>query len=195
VPSQVAGVCEIYALCDPESGDIRYIGKANNAAKRLAGHIRESKRRDTPVYRWIRKLGGKSLVPAMVVLETVPSDDWKSAEKRLIASHRLSGTRLLNVAEGGDEPFCPHEVRVRNGHATWGKMQTANPPNVTRLYRWLGHQVSYFKRRIKVHGDGHRMLGRTELAIASLGRTVAICKEIGNIDQLDAYLPTRFKFL
>lgn len=104
---------EIYALCDP-SGEIRYIGKANDAKKRFKSHLRDSKRRKTPVYCWIQSLSRKGTLPTIKVLLTVPSDQWKEAEIALIAEHSKVG-RLLNVAKGGDQPHCSREVRASNG--------------------------------------------------------------------------------
>jgi hypothetical protein len=104
---------EIYALCDPATGEIRYIGKANDSEKRLKGHIRDSRRRNTPVYCWIRKLLSSGKFPKMIVLERPRPTEWKDSEARLIAQHKSK--RLLNVATGGDEPFCPKEVRAANG--------------------------------------------------------------------------------
>ena len=107
------GPC-IYGLCHPDTGELRYIGKANNPARRMASHMRDSVRRRTPVYDWIRSLPAR---PEMVILEA-GCIDWRIAERRLIARARRLGVRLLNLAEGGDEPFCPIEVRRRNGAAT-----------------------------------------------------------------------------
>lgn len=110
-PMQVA-TAEIYALKDPGTGEIRYIGKANDSAKRFKSHIRDSRHRNTPVYCWIRKLISQNSLPLMEVLET--TEDWKSAEIRLIAEYRKTH-RLLNVADGGDEPACSKEQRAING--------------------------------------------------------------------------------
>jgi len=43
----------IYALTDPSTGEVRYIGKANDPSARLKSHLMDSRRRNTPVYRWI----------------------------------------------------------------------------------------------------------------------------------------------
>jgi hypothetical protein len=88
-------MAEIYGLFDPETGALRYIGKANNSAKRLKQHLREYRRSKTPVYAWIGKLVRKGLSPEMRVLET--ADDWREAERRLIADARARGVRILNV--------------------------------------------------------------------------------------------------
>jgi hypothetical protein len=108
-------MAEIYALIDPRSGDVRYIGKANDSGKRLKSHIRDSRRRTTPVYWWIRSLAKSKLEPDVLVLSQC--EDWEAEERRLIASARSRGVRLLNLADGGDQPFCPTEVLSRNAKA------------------------------------------------------------------------------
>lgn len=105
-------MAEIYGLYHPETGELRYVGKANDSAKRLKSHLRDAKSRRTPLYSWIGSLSKRGLVPVVRVLEVV--DNWQAKEKELIALHRASGARLLNVAEGGDEPFCATEVRRAN---------------------------------------------------------------------------------
>jgi hypothetical protein len=109
-------LAEIYALECPETGSIRYIGKANDASKRLRGHIRDAFRPDRshyPLYAWIRSLLGNGQKPAVRVLEVC--EDWAAVEQRLIAEHRANGAKLLNVAKGGDEPHCPRHIRAQNG--------------------------------------------------------------------------------
>lgn len=106
---------EIYALLDPRDGAIRYIGKANSAAKRIKTHLQDSTRRNTPVYCWIRKLVGLGLAPRIEVLRTVQRNDWPQAEREEIANARERGERLLNLAAGGNEPFCSTETRQANG--------------------------------------------------------------------------------
>lgn len=116
---------EIYGLYDP-SGQLRYIGKANDSEKRLKSHLADSKKRSTPVYCWIRSLLSSGQAPTIKVLSVVAFPDWQSEEKRLIALHRENGNRLLNVAEGGDEPFCSDETRSQNAKALNARL-AANP--------------------------------------------------------------------
>ena len=107
----------IYALTDPRhSGEIRYIGKAKDPIKRLAGHLRESRRRSTPVYTWIRKLASLGMKPGLLVLET-DCADWEASERRHIAEGRANKLRLLNIANGGDGPECPEITRRTNAAA------------------------------------------------------------------------------
>ncbi len=102
---------EIYALCDPETGEVRYIGKSSDSHHRFKSHMRET-RRDYPLYRWINKLRKSGLCPKLKIL--FETDDWEISEKLTIEKYRQSG-RLLNVAEGGDQPYCSLETRQKNG--------------------------------------------------------------------------------
>lgn len=101
----------IYGLYDKD-GNLRYVGKANCVYDRLKGHLRDSGRKKTTLYNWIKKHGE----PEVRVLEVCTQDTWAEAERRLIREGREKGLKLLNVAEGGEEPFCPPEVRSANGH-------------------------------------------------------------------------------
>jgi len=125
---------EIYALCCPDSGEVRYIGKAKCAKSRLKQHLREM-RRSTPVYKWIASLRKIGASPQMVVL--MSAWDWRNAEKDVIAQSRADGLRLLNIADGGDEPYCSKEQRAENGRKT-AKMVHTDP---VRRRIWLAKKM------------------------------------------------------
>lgn len=123
---------EIYALCDPSDGSVRYIGKANESRKRLATHLRDSRRRVSPVNSWLRKLQNDRQIPILRVIATVPEAKWREEEIRWIAFYR-SQCRLLNLADGGDQPSQTHEqranaaraatvARIKNGNTRHGRM-------------------------------------------------------------------------
>jgi len=124
---------QIYALTDPHTDNIRYIGKANNAEKRLKTHILDSRRRNTPVYCWLRKLLDLGTVPGLVILREVEQNEWIEAERELIFFHRATGARLLNLAEGGDQPFCSKEQRAENGRRTIEKI--CSDPERKRIWQ------------------------------------------------------------
>lgn len=109
------GLTYIYALCCPDTGEIRYIGKANNPELRLKSHIKDSARRDYPLYRWMRKLSITGKLPVMVVISEESNDSWEQAEREAIKKYRESGANLLNVADGGDQPSISDEQRAKNG--------------------------------------------------------------------------------
>lgn len=129
---------EIYGLHDPRTGELRYIGKANDVGKRFKDHLRETRRR-TPLYDWIKMLRGLGLVPRMEVLECCGVGAWQEAEIRAIADARAAGIRLLNVAEGGNEPFCSTEIRAENGRkSVAARTSTPLKARVYQLKRHIG---------------------------------------------------------
>jgi len=138
---------EIYALICPINGDVRYIGKANDSQKRLKSHIRDSRRRNTPVYCWIRKLTSQNLVPTIKVIAITTDEDWKAIEVKLILKHKKLGCNLLNVAEGGDEPFCSLEQRQKNGR-TVANMIHSDPERkkIWALKKKMSDALCRFKR-------------------------------------------------
>lgn len=144
----------IYGLIDPRTGGVRYVGKANSPEQRLRSHIRDARRRNSPVHCWIRKLAENGQRPAITVLEWADGD-WRAAERRLIAQFRAAGP-MLNVANGGDEPYCPPGVRV----ASAKRMNTARRDPITHgnrnVLRCLGQQVSYLRKIGRVE-DANRM--------------------------------------
>ncbi len=154
---------EIYALVDPRTGNTRYIGKANCAAKRLKSHIRDARRRDTPVYRWFRKLARMELVPEVVILERVDEKSWAERECHHISSH--TGARLLNVAPGGDQPFPSVETRAANGRRV-SRMIHDNP---------LRRRIWQLKRGI---GESHKRGWLTDNAKRKLRQAAATCPEM-----------------
>lgn len=100
---------EIYGLYCPDTGALRYVGKARDAKERLKRHIHERGLR-RPVNAWVRKLAEAGKRPVVRVLETVPYPEWEEAERRLIALHRQTAN-LLNVADGGAMPSQTAEQR------------------------------------------------------------------------------------
>lgn len=129
---------QIYALTDPGTGEVRYVGKSVDAASRLQQHIWNStrKHKHLPVACWIRSLSKKGLCPSLLILEECLESDWPVVESRLIALHRGSG-RLLNVADGGEQPVCPPHVRAENGR----KAARSRDKRMWKLKRDLGQAL------------------------------------------------------
>ena len=133
---------EIYALHDPRDGVVRYIGKAKDAQKRLRSHLAE-KRREYPVYLWIRELASLGLRPSLAVLVQCNDGSWKEHEREHIARERKTNPQLLNLAAGGDQPECPTSVRAANGRRNAAaRVSTPRKAKIWALKRWAG---SYLK--------------------------------------------------
>lgn len=144
---------EIYALIDPETDEIRYIGKSNNAQNRLKHHILDRIKKKLPVSVWINDLMEKGMRPTLVVLERVV--DWEEAEIRLIAVSRARGDRLLNVADGGNQPYCSTEQRRKNAEKLNKKLKD-NP--LLAYVRFLKTQIGMGLRQGRVSNTAREKL-------------------------------------
>lgn len=92
----------IYALKDPDTGQIRYVGKAANLKNRIRDHLRGRGKG----YRanWIRSLLVRGLKPVLEVVDEIPEVDWRSWEAAYIEYFRELGCCLVNGTNGGDGP-------------------------------------------------------------------------------------------
>lgn len=134
---------EIYSLSDPDSLEVKYIGKANDSILRLKSHIRDSRRRSTPISLWIRELVRSGKEPIVTVIKKVSELEWQKHEVQEIASRR----GLLNIAKGGNEPACSSEVRGLNGRSNARSIHD-NPKKkkIWRLRQKLGITLKWMRQ-------------------------------------------------
>jgi len=100
------GVVYIYGLVDPRNEltveNVRYVGKTKRTiVDRYKQHLRDSKKYNTPVYNWIRKLQTENISPEVIKIDECNERGWRESEKKHIEYHRQFG-KLLNVSDGGD---------------------------------------------------------------------------------------------
>lgn len=94
----------IYALCEPDTGAVRYVGITKDTKTRLQGHLADCNRPDVfrhPKVTWLRQLLASGQVPALRVLEQCPAEDGPQAEQKWIDRYRGEGAQLTNTAPGG----------------------------------------------------------------------------------------------
>ena len=166
----------IYGLVDPRTNKVRYVGKANNPEERLKGHLREY-RRNYPIYAWIRKLGKLGLSPELKILKKCLKSEWQEHEINMIAEYR-KGSKLLNVADGGDEPKISLETRRKNAV----KMTKKRPPHIMRAYRKLESSLRMAKKYFP------QMTEKLEDAKQTLSSLVQQHRIAGTLDILDERL-------
>lgn len=90
----------IYALIDPRTDEIKYVGKTNNLNARLYKHINIKLK--TKVSCWIRSLLKADLLPIMEILDEVPDSEWQFWEQYWIWLCMSWGFNLKNSTYGGD---------------------------------------------------------------------------------------------
>lgn len=138
---------EIYTLCDPDTRAVRYIGKARCSKSRLKTHIRDSRRRKTPVCLWVARLVRCGKAPLVEVLEVCAVDVWPERERFHIAEYRKS-VDLLNLADGGDQPKCDAATAAANARKLHANMSPERK-ELRRLKQMMMVNLNWFKR----HGD------------------------------------------
>jgi hypothetical protein len=116
----------VYALIDPRTERIRYVGQTmRSARRRLRRHL-------APCYltgttrkeKWLRELVALGLEPRIEVLQAcTTAAAMDVAERHHIASLRAAGEDLTNLARGGADGGCPHtpESREKIRRALLGK--------------------------------------------------------------------------
>jgi NUMOD3 motif len=94
----------IYSLSDPDTGEVRYIGKTIlKPSSRLKCHINAAKNGgNNYVHRWIRTL---SKPPQMTIICDAPESNLNNLEIYWIATMKSAGARLTNLTRGGDGPI------------------------------------------------------------------------------------------
>lgn len=95
----------VYALIDPRTDQVRYVGKTVRTAKRrLRRHLAETYMKEkTHKNRWLSVLKRAQLEPKIEVLQTCSSlEQLAEAERLHIARLKASGARLTNATDGGD---------------------------------------------------------------------------------------------
>jgi len=91
----------IYALCEPDSGEVRYIGQTGDTlSARLYNHITFARhaRAQRPINKWLRALVAQGEQPVITLLDTAPNRQAALAQERAqISAHMARGCTLLNV--------------------------------------------------------------------------------------------------
>jgi len=91
----------IYCLKDPETNDIRYIGKTTNINTRLKAHITRSRHNKYHSARWVQSVLKKGLKPIIELVEECTEENWAERETYWISYYRQYFD-LTNILEGGE---------------------------------------------------------------------------------------------
>jgi len=103
-PESLTATTFIYALADPRTREIRYIGKADKPKIRFDRHVDDAKAKREKCYKsnWIRSLLAKGLRPVLQIIDEVLRTEWQAAEAAYIQFYRDEGCPLVNVLSGGE---------------------------------------------------------------------------------------------
>lgn len=110
----------IYALSDPDTGRVRYIGKAKRWQKRYMQHCcLPAITATTPRENWLRELILAGKKPAIHILEEAVN--WDRAERKWIKYYRATHPDLLNIADGGKGVGHLHRAKAAS---IWSNLKT-----------------------------------------------------------------------
>ena len=130
----------IYALTDPETGFVRYIGKSVSPKRRFRAHLSDKSR----TYRtnWICGLATRGLSPNLVILEEVHVAEGSSTEIQWIAHFGHVG--LVNGTNGGDGAGIGNQIWSGRRHSEESKHKMSLAQKGQQPF--LGHTHSTFSR-------------------------------------------------
>lgn len=108
----------IYGLVDPETNQIRYIGKSIRPFERLTNHMNEKS--NCHRSHWLQSLKRKGLKPTLVIFEEIIGEwPWQEAEIYWISRGRKLGWPLTNNTNGGDGVYGLPEETKEKMRKTW----------------------------------------------------------------------------
>ncbi len=147
----------IYALEDPRTGEVRYIGQTIvSVASRLSAHsrLRDGTRKD----KWIRALKNLNLRPRATILEEVEvRSDLNDCECFWIAQGRGIGWDLLNCAKGGSG------IPDRSTYAKTRALTAEGQAHLAEMGRLAWSPMALEKRRLSQTGYKHNSESRAKI--------------------------------
>jgi hypothetical protein len=182
----------IYALADPRTGEVRYVGKAIDPAKRLQQHL---SRFQLTYYKshknsWLQSLLDAGVRPTLHILELVASQDANTAEIRWIAKAAAMGARLTNGTAGGDggaitDPAA--KARIRAAHVgrvtsdeTKKKMSIAAKARITPAERERLRSISNGKPPVH-HGEKNPRTKLSDIQVRQLRELAAAGEDLRSL--------------
>jgi len=111
----------IYALCDPETHGVRYVGQTiQKVEDRFKRHLKD--RHHNHKTAWIKSLQSRGLAPELIIIEYADDSCWQEREMYWIAYYRSIGVNLVNSTDGGDGGLNPSpETRLKRSQSLTGR--------------------------------------------------------------------------
>ena len=136
----------IYALQDPITKEVRYIGKTKNPKMRFYNHMNKRHNEKTHKRNWIESLKSKKLKPIMIIIDEVNNDSWQFWEKYWINQFIVWGFNLVNHTSGGDGLTMGNQTSFKTGFIPWNK-GTAKPKLLKSNQGKAGNSIlNHFKK-------------------------------------------------
>lgn len=168
----------IYALLDPRTGEIRYVGKSSAGLQRAKSHGAPKRLAadDTHKGRWIRMLAEQGLRYQIRVLEETTAEDLAQAEITWIARGRSLGWNLTNATDGGEGglPGLQHTAATRE-KVRQSKLGKKRAPFTAEA---LANMAAAQKRRYATQGVSAEALEKNRASNTGKKRSTETCERI-----------------
>jgi hypothetical protein len=147
----------IYALVDPRTDRIMYVGQSIDIDKRYRSHLDTDRYEpNVPKRRWIKELTKAGMKPQLIVLEECGFAELDEAERRILSSLKAEGSAELNLAPGGA------------GNRSVSKLSNSHPDDWFQLglkvKRARGLILSIIEDSARLGGKSHAVAWRKVLS-------------------------------
>lgn len=174
----------IYALVDPRTKEVRYVGKTSQPLQiRLNQHWNTRTHRNNHKECWLRNLEKEKLKPFIRVLEECPEDLWQEREIYWMTQF----DNLTNTCEGGGGSSAwnaPHAIKLSKydmKEAMTLYLLRVEPERIVQLepFKSAGLTVGCLKAWSQGHGAAHgiKLPTKTEYKVESLRFAAQLVKE------------------
>jgi len=94
----------IYALSDPDSGEVKYIGQTSKTLnERMRIHLKDARsKKNNKRTAWIKSIVKRGKIPSIEIIDEVSEDSWQFWEMYWIEQFKVWGFNLKNGTAGGD---------------------------------------------------------------------------------------------
>lgn len=144
----------IYALIDPRTDEIRYIGKANDPYERYKNHYNSARDKNTHKRNWINNVRKDGFRPELLILDKVSVEEWQFWEKFYISLYKSYGFNLVNYTNGGDgstfgnrgsfkKGNIPHNKGISPSEETKQKIRDNYVPNNSCQIKIIQYDFNY----------------------------------------------------
>lgn len=178
IPTLGPGTVYIYGLTDPETDEIRYIGKSIRPTERVNNHMNEKS--NCHRSHWLQSLKAKGQWPGLVILEMINGAwPWQHSERHWIAYGRKMGWRLTNNTSGGDGvPDLPPETRAKMAAVWKGRKHSPETAEKLRQYRIGIKHTDETKAKMSKAHKGRKITWGDKITQATLSLTDVQVAEI-----------------
>ncbi len=170
----------IYALTDPRTKEIRYIGKSIRYKGRFRDHLNDNSK--THKVNWIKSLKSRGLIPGLVVLQQFDDNaDWQEIERFWIRIAKKNNWDLVNGTDGGDGVLNVSGEGAERMKRTWiGRKHTPQAIEKMRLANIGKRKTQESKDKMSRIMKGRKILWTDKISKANRKFDDARMKELKN---------------